>query len=222
MKKITISFILCFVIIISAKAQSLFLEKDQNGFGINGGFSTNDDLSGFIGGVGYSFSGTFDIGIYLGRFGFDQQFLGEDLNATTISPIVSYFIVKQDEQTPISFALNGSFQREIYSNRVLKDNNIDLIGNSFTIGASLYSLFVASEGMKIQPSIGFNYITSKLKFKDSTGSDSESFNTTVFALGLSLIFQTSPTNTFVVTPALGFGDDITTFGVSLSFIFPQN
>lgn len=222
MKKITLSFILCFVIIISAQAQSIFLEKGQNGFEINGGFSTNDDISGFSGGIGYSFSGNFDLGISLGRFGFDQQLLGEDLNATTISPFASYFIVKQDEKIPLSFALNGSYQREIYSNKVLRDDNIDMIGNTFTIGASLYRLFVASEAMKIQPSIGFNYYTGKLKFEDATGSESESVNNTVFTLGLSLIFQTSPTNTFAVTPALGFGDDVTTFGISLSFIFPQN
>ena len=222
MKKIALSLILCFGIIVSAQAQSSFLEKGQNGFGINGGFSTNEDISGFIGGIGYSFSGVFDLGISVGRFGFDQQLFGEDLNATTISPFASYLIVKQDEQIPVSFALNGSYERQFYSNRVLSDNDIDMTGNFFTIGASLYSMFEASEAMKIQPSIGFNYITGELKVEDSTGSDTESDNTTLFTLGLSLIFQTSPTNTFVVTPALGFGDDVTTFGISLSFVFPQN
>lgn len=123
MKKISLSFILCLAIIFSAQAQSLFLEKDQNGFEINGGFSTNKDLSGVHGGFGYSFSGVFDLGISVGRFGFDQQFFGEDLKATTISPFASYLIVKQDEQNPVSFALNTSYQRVIYSNRVLRANN---------------------------------------------------------------------------------------------------
>jgi len=222
MKKIILSLILCFGIIFSAQAQSSFLEKDQNGFGINGGFSTNDVISGFSGGVGYSFSGVFDLGISVGRFGFDQQFFGEDLNLTTISPFASYFIVKQDDQIPVSFALNGSYQKQIYSNKVLSDNDIDMTGNFFTIGASLYSKFEASEAMKIQPSIGFDYITGELKVEDSFESHTESDNTTLFTLGLSLIFQTSPTNNFVVTPALGFGDDVTTFGISLSFVFPQN
>lgn len=222
MKKITLSFTLCFIIIISAQAQSLFLERGQNGFGISGGFSTNEDISGFSGGVGYSFSGVFDLGISVGRFGFDQQFLGEDLNATTISPFASYLIVKQDEQIPVTFALNASYERQIYSNKVLSDNYIDMNGNFFLIGASLYSMFEVSEAMKIQPSIGFNYITGELKLEDSTGSDTESDNTTLFTLGLSLVFQMSPTNKFVVTPAIGFGNDVTTFGISLSFIFPQN
>lgn len=222
MKKVTLSFTLCFVIIVTAQAQSLFLEKDQNGFGISGGFSTNKDISGFYGGVGYSFSGVFDLGISVGRFGFDQQLFGEDLNATIISPFVSYLIVKQDEQIPVTFALNGSYERQIYSNTVLSDNDIDMNGNFFTIGASLYSMFEISEAMKIQPGIGFNYITGEIKLEDSAGSDTESDNTTVFTLGLSLVFQRTPTDTFVVTPAIGFGDDVTTFGISLSFIFPQN
>jgi hypothetical protein len=222
MKKITLSFILCFVIIVSAKSQSLYLENGQNGLEINGGFSTNNDISGFGGGVGYSFSGVFDLGISVGRFGFDQQLLGEDLNATTISPFASYLIIKQNEKIPVSFALNGSYQRIIYSNKVLRENNMDMNGNSFTIGSSLYCMFVASEAMKIQPSIGFNYITGKLKLEDSAGSYTESFNTTVFTLGMSLIFLTSPTNTFVVSPTLSFGDDVTTFGISLGFVFPQN
>lgn len=222
MKKIALSFILCFGIIVSAQAQSSVLEKGQSGFGIIGGFSTNDDVSGFGGGVGYSFSGVFDLGISVGRFGFDQQLLGEDLNATTISPFASYFIVKQDEETPVSFSLNGSYERQIYSSDVLSDNGIDMNGNFFAIGASLFRMFEASEAMIIQPSIGFDYITGNLEVEDSTGSDSESDNTTVFTLGLSLIFETSQTNMFVVTPALGFGDDTTTFGLALSFVLPQN
>ena len=211
-----------FGFIVSVQAKSSFLEKGQNGIGINGGLATNEDLTGFSTGAGYSFSGVFDLGISVGRVGFDQQFFGEDLNATTVSPFSSYLIVKQDEQIPVSFALNGSYQRQIYSNRVLSDNNIYMTGNYFTIGASLYSMVEVSDAMEILPSIGFDYITGSLKVEDTTGSESESDDSTLFTLGLSLIFQTSPTNTFVVTPSIGFGDDVTTFGLSLSLILPQN
>lgn len=47
-------------------------------------------------------------------------------------------------------------------------------------------------------------------------------NSTVFNLGLSLIFETSPSNSFAVTPSLGIQKDVTTFGLSLSFILPRN
>jgi len=222
MKKIILSIFLCLGFMASALAQSTVLEKGQNGFGISAGFASNEDISGFSGSFGYSFSGVFDLGVTIGRFGFDEQLFGDDLNLTSISPYASYYIVKQDERTPVSFSIDGSYHREIYSNRALSDFDIDMTGNFFSIGASLYSMFVSSETMKIQPGVGFSYITGELKIQDEFESVTESDNTTVFSLGLSLIFETSPTNIFVVTPSLGIGDNVTTFGVSLSFILPQN
>jgi hypothetical protein len=97
-----------------------------------------------------------------------------------------------------------------------------MTGDYFTIGASLFTDIEASDAMKIQPRAGVNYITGETKIEDSTGSQTESDNSTVFNLGLSLIFDTSPSNSFVVTPSLGFQEDVTTFGLSLSFVLPQN
>lgn len=77
MKKILLSLILCVGVMVSAQAQSSFLEKGQNGLGISAGIATNDDISGFAGAVGYSFSGVFDLGISIGKFGFEEQILGE-------------------------------------------------------------------------------------------------------------------------------------------------
>ncbi len=223
MKKIILTFLILGCITSLTFAQSSYLEKGQNGFGIDGGFSTNDDVSGFSGGFGYSFSGVFDLGISLSRLGFDQQLLGEDLNATVISPYASYIVIKQDQSIPVSFSLGGSYQRQMYSNDVLSNNDIDMTGNYFTIGASLFTDVEASDAMKIQPRIGVNYSTGETKIEDSSGnSESEDDNTTGFNLGLSLIFETSPNNSFVVTPAFGIQDEVTTFGLSLSFIIPQN
>ncbi len=89
MKKIILTFLILGCISTLTFAQSSFLEKGQNGFGISGGFSTNENISGFSGEVGYSFSGIFDLGASISRFGFDQQLGGEDLNATVISPFIS-------------------------------------------------------------------------------------------------------------------------------------
>lgn len=97
-----------------------------------------------------------------------------------------------------------------------------MTGNFYSIGASLFSNFEVSDGMRIQPSIGFTYITGELIVEDEFATYTEDDNTTSFSLGLSLIFHTSPSNTFVDSPSLGFGEDVTTFGISLGFVFPQN
>jgi hypothetical protein len=222
MKKIILAILIFGAFSTLSFAQSSYLEKGQNGFVISGGFSTNEDISGFSGEVGYSFSGVFDLGLSVSRLGFDEQFLGEDLNATVISPFVSYIPIKQDESIPVSFSLNGSYQKQLYTNDVLDDNNIDVTGDYFTIGASLFTDVEASDAMKIQPKAGVNYITGETKVEDSSGSVSESDNSTVFNLGVSLIFETSPSNSFVVTPILGIQEDVTTFGLSLTFVLAQN
>lgn len=214
-EKIILSILLCFGITASALAQSSFLEKGQNGFGISGGYSTNKDLSGFSWGAGFSFSGVFDLGISVGRFGFDQQPPGRDLHATTISPYASYFAIKQDEQMPVSFAVTVSYERQTYSDKTLR--NYDMSGNFFSIGASLYRMYEASKDVNIQPGIGFTYITGALKVTDISQPVE---NTAVFTLGLQFIFHNSPTNILVITPLLGFGDDATTLGVTLSLTRP--
>lgn len=222
MKKIALLIILGFGILTSTKAQSVFLDQYQNGVGVIGGFSTNKDATGFSGSFGYSFSGVFDLGLSVGRFGSKELLLGEKSNTTVISPFISYLIVKQNEQTPVSFSLNASYQREIFSNKLLSDNNWDMNANLFTIGASLSSMFYVSESMKIMPSIGFRYFTGELKLEGLFVSETESISSTVFTIGLPLVFQTSQNNTFVATPSLGLGENNTTFGLSLGFIFPQN
>ena len=222
MKKIILSLLIFGAFSTVSFAQSSYLEKEQNGFGIGGGFSTNDDISGFSGEVGYSFSGVLDFGLSVSRLGFDEQLLGEDLNATVISPFVSYIPIKQDESIPVSFSLGGFYQKQLYTNDVLDDNNIDVTGDYFTIGAALFTDVEASDAMKVQPKVGVNYITGETKVEDSSGSVSESDNSTVFNLGVSLIFETSPSNSFVVTPKLGIQEDVTTFGLSLSFVLAQN
>lgn len=222
MKKIILTILIFGALSTLSFAQSSYLEKGQNGLGISGGFSTNEDITGFSGGVGYSFSGVFDLGVSISRFGFDQKLLGEDLKATVISPFVTFLPIKQDDSTPVSIGINASYQKQFYSNDALSSNDADVTGNFFTIGASIFTDIEASDGMKIQPTAGFNYITGETKIETSTTSQTESDNSTVFNLGLSLIFDSSPSNSFVVTPSLGFQEDVTTFGLSLSFVLPQN
>jgi len=223
MKRVILTLLIFGCISSLTFGQSQYLDKGQNGFGLNGGFSSNENLSGFSAQVGYSFSGVFDVGISGSRFGFEQQLLGEQLNATVISPFVSYIVIKQDESRPLSVSLNGAYQREIYTNNVLSDNNIDMTGNNFTLWVSLFSDFEASDAITIQPGIGAGYITGETKATDSSGTIlSSSLSTAIYNFGLSLIFETSPSNSFVVTPALSMQKEITTVGLLLSYIIPQN
>src|SRR5690625_2908956 len=111
MKKALLLLIVCFGIASTVQAQSSILEKGQNGFGIDVGFSSSEGTSGINGVFGYSYAVVLDLGISIGRFSFDPQIMGEKLNETSISPYVSYFIIKQDVKIPVSIDFHGSYSR---------------------------------------------------------------------------------------------------------------
>ncbi len=222
MKKIILTLLIFGAVSTLSFAQSTYLEKGQNGFEISSVVSANENASGFTGRVGYSFSGVFDLSLSLGRFGYDQQFLGEDLYDTEISPVVTYIPVKQDDSIPVSFAVNGAYQRLIYAGDGLDENNVDMWGDYIIIGASIFSDIEISDAMKFQPKAGVLYSTGETKIEDSSGTTSISNNTTVLNIGVSLIFKTSPGKSFVVNPSIGIQEDFTTYRLSLGFVLPHN
>lgn len=222
MKKIILALVIFGAVSTLSFAQSSYLEKGQNGFEISGEYSANENGSGFNGKIGYSFSGVLDLGLTLNRFGFDQPFLGEDYHVTVISPVVSYIPVKQDDSIPVSFAVNGAYQRLIYSGDGLDKNNVDMWGDYFIIGASLFSYFEVSDIMKIQPRAGVLYMTGEIKAEDSSNAAVFSNNSTALNLGVSFIFEASTSNSFVVNPSIGIREEDTTYRLSLRFVLPHN
>ncbi len=224
MKKLLFIGLIAGVLTSQLFGQSAYLDKGDSGLGFNGAYTSTDNTTGYSLAAGYSFSGILDLGFSLNRTGFDQQLFGADLNATTISPAVSYFLLKQDEfeSMPLSLSLDASYQRQFYTNDVLDENDITMSGNFFTLGSSLYRDFRLSDQIKIQPALGYTYITGSTKLEDGQGNtSSEDDNTSVFSVGASVIFNSSPTGVFAVMPVVGFQEETTSVGISLSYIIKQ-
>jgi len=217
------SLILVFLLSTSIYGQGAYLERGQSGFGIGAGFLTNKDATTIGGTVGYSVSGIFDFGIGVDRVSFDQKLLGEDLSATVISPSVTFYALKQNENLPISLALGAGYDWQTYSNYALDDNNEDMTGGFFSVGGALFGYFKAPNSIRIHPSVGFSYVTGNLKVSDDKGNEkTEKDDSTVFSLALGLAFNTSPNNVFVISPRVGISEGTTSFGVGLTFILGTN
>ncbi len=179
------SLIIVFLLSTSNYGQGAYLERGQSGFGIGANFLTNEDVTSIGGSVGYSVSGIFDFGIGVDRLSFDQKLLGENLSATVISPSVTFYALKQNDNLPISFALGAGYDWQIYYNDALKNNNVDMTGGFYSVGGVLFGYFQASNSFRIQPSVGFSYFTGELKVEDDNGNEeTEKDNTTVFSLAL--------------------------------------
>jgi len=217
----TILFLTC-----SIHAQGKFLAKGQNGFGLSVSFASNEDASSIGASAGYSIKGMFDFGLGFARASFDQELEDADenpaeLSATAISPYVTFHAIKQEpDKFPLSIALGAAYEHDSYSSDALDDFDLTMSANSWLFGGSVYSNIDITPHFQLQPRGGVTYISTKSKLEDDAGNSiSDTETTTVFGLGLSLVFKTSERNKFAVSPGLSVTDDNTTFSIGAGFVF---
>ncbi|KAB2925226.1 MAG: hypothetical protein F9K22_03805 [Bacteroidetes bacterium] len=204
-------------------SQGQFLERGQNGFGIQGSFSSTDNATSLGGSLGYSASGVFDFGLSISSISFKEKLLGEDVSATALAPFIAIHAVKQNETTPISVSLSASYESDSYSSKALTDNRLELSATGYTIGATIYGNVQTTPTMIIQPSLGVNYFSTEAVLKDSFGNSVNDEETgTVVVIGLAGIFQSTPTTYFGISPSMSIHNDETAFGLRAGFIFRLN
>lgn len=214
------SLLFTFTFASLAFSQGAYLERGQSGFGVGAAFSSNKDVSGFGGAVGYSASGIFDFGLFVGRLLFEQELAGDELSATSISPFVVVHPVKQDSTTPISVSLSASYDASSYSSDALTKLNLSFNASGWSAGVSVYGNIILSPTTKLQPAAGVSYVSSKSELRDNSGNTlTEDSNATIFGIALSFFFKTGPSTIFRITPTLSFHKDVTTFAVGAGFVF---
>jgi hypothetical protein len=219
--KTLLTLIILIAFPLTVFGQGAFLEKGQSGFGVGADLVTNDDLTALGGSVGYSVSGIFDFGFSVYHSGFEEKFYGEDLSAISLSPSVSFYPVKQNENTPISLSLDAGYEWDKYSNDILRKLDLKMNGNYFSMGVSLFGYVRADKLLKVQPVASISYVTGNTKIKDNYGNNTyKDDHVTIFGLGLSLIFDTSPGTIFVITPRISTSEEVTSFGLALAFVIP--
>lgn len=215
--------IIFFFISINIFPQGAYLDKGQSGFGIGAAFPTNKDISGFGGSASYCFSGIVDLGLFVGRFSLEEQLAGYDVNAIAISPFINIYVIKQDEDIPISIAIGGTYESDSYSSEALDILNWELSGSYFSFGGSIFGNLPISTTGKIQPSIGVSYVTGESKVEDNSGNSVTSDNNiTNFDIALSLFFKTSSSTFFRLTPVVAINKNNTTFALGVGAIFSTN
>ena len=200
--------------------QSSYLEKGQSGIGISGDFSSNQSASATGGSLGYSINSVFDVGLSISNISPSQKPDGQDLYAAAIALSITFTAIKQDQTNPISLSFSAVDLSYKYTSPALDENNLATEPTGFSIGASVYRNIIASPTMKVQPQIGVSYVSVNAEVKDNYGNAvTSSYNSAVFDLGFSLLFQTGPTTIIGITPSLAIDKDYTTFDLSAGFVF---
>lgn len=220
MRSFQLIFITLIIFVSTNFAQGKYLNRGEDGYGFGAGFATNENMSAFAGGFGYSIQGIFDLGFYIGHTGFDQQLFDEDVSATLFSPFISFYPLKQNAEIPFSVSLDAGYQWQFYSNDVFDENEIEMTGRYFNIGGTVFGYVKTSTYFGIQPTIGVRYTTGEIEIENdndlSFGSDND---ITTFIIGVDLVFETISTNKLVIVPRVAVNDNNTTVGLGLEYIF---
>ena len=214
-------FVLFYIIpVVSLYPQGSILERGQSGFAIGGGYSSNDEISGVGGGIGYSFNGLLDIGLSYDKFDFKEKLAGYDLTGTSFSPYIAYQVIKPDQPNKLAFSISASYETNSFDSEALDILNWEMEANALSFGGDLYLKMPINESTFIQPAAGITYISAKGTVKDSYGnSETDETTSTVYSAGIRLVFKTSSTMYIHFRPGVSINKDVTTIGFGAGIIF---
>lgn len=110
MKKFPLMFLLVMAAgLVSAAAQSRFVEGRNSAFGVEAGFSGNEDATSIGAGVGFSISGNIDLSASIRRINLDATIDGADVSANAFSLGFAFFPLKQNAEVPLSLGAGLGF-----------------------------------------------------------------------------------------------------------------
>ncbi len=197
-------------------SQGMFLEKGQNGYGVRAGYGTNEDMNLLGLDVGYSFNGTIDIGI-----GYAKGTTKDDpkLSANMIHPNLSFYLLRQNDNMPLSFSAGVGYQKGYYSSDYFDDRDIDLTSSGFLLNGALFTVMQLGD-FSVIPTISLGYESTTIKTKYSGGSDKEDETSTTIEFDVPIVFNVG-SNKFSFAPGISIDDDNTTFIIGLILIIPK-
>jgi hypothetical protein len=216
MKRYFVTIVFSVIFSYASYGQGAFLQKGVSGLSIGGSFMTSSDATNFSGGVGYSIRGRFDIGLSCNRMGF--EFI-DNMAALSISPGITYHVLKQSERMPLSLSLGASYSYTTFSDSYTV-GLYNIHGYSFSPGISLYRFFNISSIIRIQPTLGADYSHAYVEGETNRGFIYSSFDNSVhFGFGLPFIFDISSKYILAVSPRVRVGNETIVLGMALTFVF---
>lgn len=143
------------------------------------------------------------------------------MSAVSVIPAVSFCVLKQSSDITPSFSLDVGYEFRKYSSERLSYSNATLTDHFLLLGASLFGYNRLNHYTKIQPAMSVSFIidNTRLKYKYNNEVESGYHYTYAYGVGLSLIFDVSPKNAFVITPAISIVKNKISFGFELASVF---
>jgi hypothetical protein len=198
-----------------ARAQGVFLERGQSGFGASGGVISNNNASGISVAAGYSHLALVDVGVSVSRTSYDSAGWAS-LGSTGLRGYVN-----------LNLALLGatlSYERLFYSVDSTSYADVHLSGWDGFIGgfAHLPLQFIGTLGAVPQVTLGLQHASATLEARtvfDQRGSGSSSSTSPVLRLDGNLTVRDEAGRIWAFDPMLAIDKDNATFGFFLGGVF---
>lgn len=184
----------------------------EEGFGVTPGVATTGDVTEISALAGYAFS-PFELGLQGDRTSID----GVDLTVTGVGPYVAAYPVRQEDDYPLSAMISSSYSHYFFSGALAE--GVDISGNMFTVGLTTFRTHEMSDNLKTVFLTGLTYSRESVE----GGGSSDSDDGVSYSIGLSLLFGSSESEYFAVTPSISmpFDEGDTAYGISVSLISPE-
>lgn len=221
MRKLTIC---CFVLLscciaTKADAQGFGTYMDKGPGGVIGVTSFDGGTS--VGATGsYVFSPLIEAKVSAYRSSYDDS----EVTATGVGPALTVYPVRQSPDIPVSVALSGSYAFVSYSGDYidnLEERGTDVSANSYSVDGSIFRVFEATPKLRIVPSVNVGYQNFQTEFSTSTDSEVNTEDGVGFGAAAIVLFQTSETMYFTVTPNVSVYEGDTSYGIAAAIALPQ-
>jgi hypothetical protein len=131
--------------------------------------------------------------------------VGPGLRYLAFSPSLAIFFLKQGEHIPLSISLNAAYESDAYFSDSLNQNNLELDGSVYSIGATAYRKFELSKKISLLANVGVKYCLERDVLGDDYGTISYSDNGFPAAnIGCDILFTRISNNLLKVGVGVGY------------------
>jgi len=220
MKKIflfSILFILFFN--LNSYSQSMYLKKGRSGLGISVGYFYNENYPSLGVGLGYSIKGIVDISIGANRAVFKEGLYDSDIQRTNWGPSLQLYALKQSKNMPFSLGAGAHYAKMSESGSEYNRLNISSKGSGYSIWIFNEKRVDSPGGTSVVPGYSITFTKSEAELKGDGHDLEETRNVTTLKIYAGISFRISPDKFFCINPSVSINKDLTTLGLSVSFIF---
>ena len=202
---------LFFVIILlcttTIYSQSIFIEKGENAFEGGTLLGFDEDIFESGGHLDFSINGTVDLGLYIGGGKVDDEDLGE-MGFFSVSPGVEGFLIKQNDDIPLSLSAFFSLSFLSYFSDDLNTLDWELSSSGYSLGFSVYHKCDFTEKISMISTFSLGMIYKNVELDMGNGLKTEEDETSIgIEIAIPFSFNIKE-NTTIVVP-LGFDIDDT-------------